>query len=171
MAPPGTAGIWVYLFNEKTVILGPVSAASIQEITTPQDNLCLGWRIRRNNWTPLKHLRWQEFSKLEARLGWNFFLTSLFPLYEEDMKDHGPQWANGLVHRGGVDIEMELNYWFATEEICNSKIEGNVIIFPSFREMSTSIKYTSANHDTKSWFAIKQIKRPCIYSEWLVTSS
>lgn len=82
-------------------------------------------------------------SKLQARLGWNVFLTSLFLLYKEDMKDHRPQWANSVVHRGGVNIGMEVNYGFATEEICNSKIEGNA--FPSFREMTTGIKYTSAN--------------------------
>lgn len=129
------------------MILGPVSTASIQEITTPHDNLCFGWRIGRNDWTPLQSLRSQEFSKLlqtRSKACWNFFLTSLFLLYKEHMKDHGPQWATSLVHRR-VNIRMELNYWFATEKTCNSKMEGNIIILPSFREMAPSITYTPAN--------------------------
>lgn len=39
---------------------------------------------------------------------------------------------------------MKVNYWFATDKTCNSKMEWSVIIFPSFREMATGIKYASA---------------------------
>lgn len=78
-------------------------------------------------------------SNMEARRGWNFCLTSLQLLYKERMKDHGPHWATNLVHR-------RVNTGIGpTEKTYNSKMERNLIIYPSFSDMATGIMYPSAN--------------------------